>query len=130
MRRKYDSLFGRQPNVYADGLGRIRDENGELTNTWGISVFVMERVDQATLPPEDRIPDSLEGIPLDPKYEGRMHEYPYVHGYAPYALYDENGWPTDKIVVEIYVTQMVDQETLQPRKTGYRSAWRESRYIS
>ena len=22
------------------------------------------------------------------KYEGRMHEYPYVHGYAPYALYD------------------------------------------
>ena len=64
VRRKYDSLFWRQPNVYVVSLGRIRDENGNITNTWSITLRVTEKVDQATLPPEDRIPDSLEGIPI------------------------------------------------------------------
>ena len=64
VRRKYDSLFWRQPNVYVVSLGRIRDENGNITNTWSITLRVTEKVDQATLPPEGRIPDSLEGIPI------------------------------------------------------------------
>ena len=64
MRRKYDSLFWRQPNIYGVSLGRIRDENGKITNTWSITLRVTEKVDQATLPHEDRIPDSLEGIPV------------------------------------------------------------------
>ena len=64
VRNKYDPLFWRQPNVHGVGLGRIRDEKGEVTNTWGISVFVAKRVDQRRLPPEDRLPDCLEGIPI------------------------------------------------------------------
>ena len=63
-RHKYDPLFWRQPNVNSVGIGRIRDENGEVTNKWGISVFVSKKMDQSTLPPEDRLPDCLEGIPI------------------------------------------------------------------
>ncbi len=64
VRRKYEPLFWRHPNVYAVSLGRIQDENGNITNTWSITLRVTEKVDQATLSPEDRIPDCLEGIPI------------------------------------------------------------------
>ena len=30
----------------------------------GIKVWVTEKVDQSALPPEDRIPDVLEGVPV------------------------------------------------------------------
>lgn len=33
-------------------------------DTSGISISVTRKVDQSTLPPEDRIPDCLEGIPV------------------------------------------------------------------
>ena len=43
----------------------LRHENGELIRgTAGIKVYVTEKTDQSTLPPEDRIPDCLEGIPV------------------------------------------------------------------
>ena len=64
VRQKYDSLFRRQPNVYSVGLGRIRDENGNITNTWSITLRVTEKVDQATLRPENRLLNTLEGIPI------------------------------------------------------------------
>ena len=64
VRDKYEPLFRRQPNVYSTGVGYFTDENGKLTEMWGIIVRVTEKVDQNTLPPEDRIPDCLEGIPV------------------------------------------------------------------
>ena len=64
VRLKYDPLFWRQPNVHGVGEGVFRDENGKRTGTHGIVVSVTEKVDQSTLPAEDRIPDCLEGVPV------------------------------------------------------------------
>ena len=64
VRLKYDLLFKRQPNVAAINEGFIMDENGSFTETVGIVIDVSEKVDQSTLPPEDRIPDCLEGVPV------------------------------------------------------------------
>ena len=64
VRDKYRPLFKRQPNYHGNGPGNIRDENGERTKTMGITIYVTEKVDQSTLPPEDRIPDCLEGVPV------------------------------------------------------------------
>ena len=64
VRLKYDPLFWRQPNVFGVGEGFLRDENGDRTETVGINIRVTKKVDQSTLPPEDRIPDCLEGVPV------------------------------------------------------------------
>ena len=64
IRHKYEALFWRQPNVHGVGIGIIEDENGEYTNRAGFVITVTEKVDQSTLPVEDRIPDCLEGIPV------------------------------------------------------------------
>ncbi len=61
---RYDSLLWRQPNVYDVSTGFLRDGKGGWTDTWGISVWVTEKVEQSKLPPEDRIPDYLEGLPV------------------------------------------------------------------
>ena len=42
----------------------LRDENGDMTDTWGIVILTRENIDQDKLPPEYRIPDSLEGVPV------------------------------------------------------------------
>ena len=70
VRLKYDPLFWRQPNIVSVGEGLLRDENGELTETAGIVVGVSEKTDQRTLPAEDRIPDCLEGVPVQIIIEG------------------------------------------------------------
>ena len=64
VRLKYDPLFWRQPNVVSVGEGLLEDENRDATKTTGIVVGVSERTDQSTLPAEDRIPDCLEGVPV------------------------------------------------------------------
>ncbi len=67
VRKKYEPLFMRQPNVWNIGEGLFTDENDENTGESGIVVFVTKKVDQSTLPPEDRIPDCLEGVPVQVK---------------------------------------------------------------
>ena len=64
IRHKYEDLFWRQPNVHGVGIGAIEDENGEETEQTGFRIYVTEKVDQNTLSPEDRIPDCLEGVPV------------------------------------------------------------------
>ena len=64
VRLRYDDLFWRQPNVRGVSEGFITDENGSITEIWGILIDVTEKVDQNTLPPENRIPDCLEGVPV------------------------------------------------------------------
>ena len=63
---KYEPLFLRQPNSPRAREGFLRDERtGERTETWGIVITVDgEKVDQASLPTEDRIPDEIEGVPV------------------------------------------------------------------
>ena len=66
VRLKYDPLFWRQPNVFgvAEGFFQEEGRDGKHTDTWGIKVKVTKKVEQSTLPPEDRIPDCLEGVPV------------------------------------------------------------------
>ena len=63
VRLKYAPLFWRQPNVHGVGEGYFR-KKGVSTETVGIVIDVTNKVDQSTLPPEDRIPDCLEGVPV------------------------------------------------------------------
>ena len=70
---KYRDLFWRQPNVIMTSIGFLEDGNGDTIKVpdgeggckevVGFIISVSEKVDQNTLPPEDRIPDGLEGIP-------------------------------------------------------------------
>ena len=48
----------------------MEDENRDATKTTGIVVGVSEKTDQSTLPAEDRIPDCLEGVPVQIIIEG------------------------------------------------------------
>ena len=71
---KYEDLFWRQPNVWSTGIGLFNDKNrnfmrvpdgkGGCKMVVGFTISVTEKVDQNTLPPEDRIPNVLEGIPV------------------------------------------------------------------
>ncbi len=70
VRDKYRSLFRRQPNYQGNGPSDLRDENGERTETRGIIIYVIKKVDQGALPAEDRIPDCLEDVPVQIIEEG------------------------------------------------------------
>ena len=87
---KYESLFRRQPNSPYVERGFLSDEKtGQRTGTWGIVIIVDEKVDQDTLPPEDRIPESLEDVPvqiitseianMEPPFQGGFQEEKDVH---------------------------------------------------
>ncbi len=63
-KEKYEDLLWRQPNLLSVGVGLFEDEHGKLTETVGIVIGVSEKVDQSTLAPEDRIPETLDGVPV------------------------------------------------------------------
>ncbi len=60
IRRQYVSDKGGHVHGYA--VTGIENETGELTDKLVIEVDVIEYVDQSTLPPEDRIPECMEGV--------------------------------------------------------------------
>ncbi len=64
VRNKYAPLFQRQPNYRAHFMKTLYDEKGNSTTVLGIVVHVTEKVDQSTLHPEDRIPECLDGVPV------------------------------------------------------------------
>ena len=68
VRRKYNALFWRQPNVQRVRMDTVRDENGRSRGL-GIIISVTEKVDQSTLPVEDLIPDCIKGIPVEIRAE-------------------------------------------------------------
>ena len=64
VRDKHRDLLRRQPNYLGVGSGNLMDENGEKTEVRGIILAVTKKVDQSTLPVEDRVPSCLEGVPV------------------------------------------------------------------
>ena len=66
VRLKYEDLFFRQPNITLVPYVSIFDDGGRPGEPLSvqIGIYVTKKVDQSTLPPEDRIPDCLEGIPV------------------------------------------------------------------
>ena len=71
---KYEDLFWRQPNIHSVRVGPLYDEfandimvpdgRGGYRQEVGFKILVTKKVDQCTLNPEDRIPDTIEGIPV------------------------------------------------------------------
>ena len=73
---KYEDLFWRQPNIHSVHVGDIYlfdeygndmlvpDGKGGYRQEVGFNIWVTKKVDQCTLNPEDRIPDTIEGIPV------------------------------------------------------------------
>ena len=68
MQLEYNALFWRQPNVQTIRVDTVKDENGRSRGR-GFIISVTKKVDQSTLPPEDRIPDCIEGIPAEVRAE-------------------------------------------------------------
>ena len=64
VRLRHDDLFWRQPNIHAVGEGFFMSEDGGWLDIYGIVLEVSTLVDQNTLPEADRIPLSIEGIPI------------------------------------------------------------------
>ena len=62
----------------------LRDENGDMTDTWGIVILTDEEIDQDALYVRYGIPDSLEGVPVQvlPKEIGDK-ERPWYPGWGP-----------------------------------------------
>ena len=63
---KHEDLLMRQPNRTFFPFRNVLGDGGRPGEPLSvrIGIFVTEKVDQRTLPPEDRIPDCLEGIPV------------------------------------------------------------------
>ncbi|MCY4527960.1 MAG: hypothetical protein OXD46_02865 [Chloroflexi bacterium] len=63
---KYMDLFTRQPTYHSVGVGPffLSPPPDVYSDEHGIEVWVEKKVDQSTLPEEDRIPDCLEGVPV------------------------------------------------------------------
>ena len=71
---KYTSMLSAKPNVWGMDIDFFEDKNGGILEVpdgeggckrvMGFVIRVGEKVDQSALPPEDRIPDMFEGIPV------------------------------------------------------------------
>ena len=55
-------LFRRQPGFHSTMEHFIRDDEGNWSDEYGIVIRGGERVDQDTLPTEERIPDEIDGV--------------------------------------------------------------------
>ena len=136
---KYDSLFWRQPNFSSAMIGFLQDETEALTETIGVHVYVTMKVDQSILPPEDKIPAHLEGVPVQvteeapptagpgppdrpldrakavlARYEDLFWRQPNVFRVNVAFLLDEYGELTFLSAITVWVTKKVDQRTLPP----------------
>ena len=63
-----------KPNVVGVAIG-YRQTGGRTTDTLALVVLVTYKVPQSTLDPEDQIPLTLEGIPIDVQEVGEITAY-------------------------------------------------------
>ena len=65
LEKKYRGLFERQPGFWTTTPGLLRGEDREpVEGTRGLLIIVEEILDQSTLPKAERIPECLEGVPV------------------------------------------------------------------
>lgn len=57
--------FWEYPNVHGFGPINIRDRHGNRTGRQGIQIYVTSRVPNSQLPEHLRIPNCLEGVPIE-----------------------------------------------------------------
>mgnify|MGYP005841442495 CR=1 FL=1 len=58
-------------NVVGVGVG-FRQVNGKLTDTPALIVMVTQKKTPQQLPPEDILPDSIDGVPVDVQEVGEI----------------------------------------------------------
>ena len=81
----HQELLWSQPNVVDVGYGLLRDGKGGWDDTWGINVWVSDRLDQSRLPDEFRLPPALP----------RLGSHPgEILGYVPVRILDEDPLPS------------------------------------
>ena len=66
---KYSDMLMSKPHVQGVGVG-LATKDGQFTDQIAIVVMVDEKVPADQLAPEDRLPDELEGIPVDVQVMG------------------------------------------------------------
>ncbi len=65
--RKHEDLFFRQPNIILVPHTSISDDGGRPEEPLSVQIIILvtEKVNQGKLPRQDRIPDCLEGLPVN-----------------------------------------------------------------
>ena len=71
VKQVYEDELLSKPNVVGVAIG-YRQTGGQTTDTLALVVMVTNKVPQNTLNPEDQIPISLEGIPIDVQEVGEI----------------------------------------------------------
>lgn len=71
VKQVYEDELLSKPNVVGVAIG-YRQTGGQTTDTLTLVVMVTNKVPQNTLDPEDQIPISLEGIPIDVQEVGEI----------------------------------------------------------
>ena len=61
---KYEDMIFRHSTVHGWSIGELRYKNGERIDQIFIEIEVENYFDLSTLPPEDQIPECLEGVPV------------------------------------------------------------------
>jgi len=74
VRRTYEGELMSKANVVGVGVG-YRQRGGERTGELALVVMVNKKVPEALLAPEDVIPTSLEGVPVDVQEVGEIRAY-------------------------------------------------------
>ena len=65
VKENHNDLLWRQPNAWALSVGILQDAEGNETGEMGIIVHVTQKLDQAGLPIDDRIPPMLDGVAVE-----------------------------------------------------------------
>ncbi|MCS7281784.1 MAG: hypothetical protein RMK65_01645 [Anaerolineae bacterium] len=73
----YEKELLRKPNVVGVGIG-LRQRGGKFTNELAIIVSVTHKVPWEDLAPEDRIPEEIEGVPVDVQAIGVPVAHPAI----------------------------------------------------
>ncbi len=71
VKAKYESELMARPGVVGVGVG-LRQRGGERTDEVVIVVMVQKKLPPDQLPPNERIPPQLEGVPVDVQEVGNI----------------------------------------------------------
>jgi hypothetical protein len=71
VKEAYQYILMSKANVVGVGIGPIEKE-GQRTGEIGLIVFVQQKLPEFMLAPEDRIPDEIEGVPVEVREVGEF----------------------------------------------------------
>lgn len=74
VREAYESELLNRANVIGVGVG-YRHKRGKLTPEVALIVMVRKKVPRAELAPEDVVPSSIEGVPVDVREMGELDAF-------------------------------------------------------